>query len=202
MLRIPSEPDFDSLPLVQITAARCLNQSGVRALPLRASRVIALMDDTVYENFDYDVLGPKSRQALRIALEAEGWRARRASLFEHDDYPDVDLIVPKANSILGSNPATPVLTALKHPDAIALTTPTQAALALLHQCGDRWDEAAQAELEFLVLELPANLDKTADWVGDWSLRSLFSQLRPRLEMLQSHGIRERKERSFRSRLPR
>lgn len=195
-------PDFETLPPVQLAIARTLNRNGIAALPLDCAALIALADDSIYENYDYDVLGPNSREALRIVLEAEGWTPKRATRFEHPEHPDSSLLLPRGNAVLGSNPADPVFRALEHPGSIVFATPTQAALLVLAQSGQSWGVDAQRQLDFLVHELPANLDKVADWAGDWSLRALFTELKPRLARLQADGVLARKERRFRSRLPR
>lgn len=185
----------------RLAIAQTLNGAAVAAFPLARHPVIVLADDSVFENYDYDVIAPAVRQAVSITLRARGWRPKRATRLVHDDQGH-DLVFPRPASTLGSSPLDRLQDALAHEGDVAFATPTQAVLLLLTRCGeDELPDAQREELLLLVNELPANLDKVKDWCTGDGLRA-FRAVESDLRARQAIGIVERRARTFSSRLPR
>ena len=176
--------------------ARILNRAGVSAAPVSWLRALSIHSGEEYENYDLDLIGPRQRRRLVRALESAGFRSLTGSRLQLDE-----LIVafPRPKRTLGTDPAVEARGALRREGELVMMTPTQTLLLALEA---EMGAAPPAELEALVYELPANLDKVAQWARAGGRGDQFAALRPGLAAAQKRGTQDRKERSFRSKLPR
>ncbi len=180
--------------------ARLLNRGGVSSAPLARLCAVSIFDDEEYENYDVDLVSPRQRLRIAAVLEAAGFRhtSGRVLAAPEDGAP---VVFPKP-AILGSDPSRPAEELLARGGAVVLVTPTQALLLYLHRFGRQGTEALADELTSLVWEQPANLDKVGEWARAAGLGAAFSALRRRLDDAQAEGVELRRQRRFRSRLPR
>ncbi|MEM7164180.1 MAG: hypothetical protein AAF581_01875 [Planctomycetota bacterium] len=189
---VPAEPAVET--------ARLLNRGDISAAPLRRLPVISIFDDEHYENYDVDVIGPFSRRRIVKVLERAGYRLARGTILEAPDGPQV--VFPKLG-ILGSDPVRPVEDLLAQGGSIVLVTPTQALLLYFQRYSEEGADSLAPELGDLVFEQPANLDKICDRLRRQELPArVFQQLGGQLAARQAEGTALRRDRRFRSRLPR
>ena len=170
--------------------ARILNRGGVSAAPLSRLSLISIFDDEEYENYDFDLVSPRRRLRLAAVLTDAGFRQTSGRVFEAPEGGD-PVVFPKPG-ILGTDPSRPVLDLLAGGGAIVLVTPTQALLLVLHRLGDQPPSELADELNALVWEQPANLDKVEEWARAAGLGRTFLELRPALERAQSEGVELRR----------
>lgn len=180
--------------------ARLLNRGGVSAAPLRQLAVISIFDDEEYENYDVDFVSPRRRSSIAAVLTGAGFRqiSGRTFLAPGGGEP---IIFPKPG-ILGTDPSRPADVLLSQNHSVVLVTPTQALLLYLHHFGHEDASALAGELNALVWEQPANLDKVREWARAAGLGRAFLTLRSELARAQAQGIDLRRRHLFRSRLPR
>lgn len=183
----------------RVEIARPLNRGGLSAAPLEHLAAISIFDDEEYENYDFDIITPRRRWRIAKLLKEIGYRQKWGSkLVPLEGGPPV--LIPKPG-ILGSDPSRPAALLLAKAEGIVLTTPTQSLLLYLHHLGAAGIADGTEELSRLVWEQPANLEKVRDWARAAGLDSTFKALRRVLEPAQAEGIELRRQRRFRSRLP-
>ena len=180
--------------------ARLLNRGGVSAAPLRQLAAISIFDDEEYENYDFDLVSPRQRSSIAAVLKEAGFRqvSGRTLLAPNGGKP---IVFPKPG-ILGTDPSRPADVLLSQNHSVVLVTPTQALLLYLHHFGREDASGLREELNALVWEQPANLDKVREWARPAGLGRAFLTLRSELEGAQAEGIDLRRRHLFRSRLPR
>lgn len=191
------EPESGEPEPPRVAVARLLNRAEVSAAPLARIDAISIFDDEHYENYDHDLVSPRQRRRVVEALAAAGYRHRTGRVIEAPD-SGRPVLFPRP-AILGTDPSRAVETLLAAGEGTVLVTPTQALLVVLH----RFDDAeAAAELEALVYEQPANLDKAQQWLRAAGRARRLQAIRPALERTQAEGTALRRAKRFVSRLPR
>jgi hypothetical protein len=162
-------------------------------------RSISVFVDEEYENFDYDVIGPRDRLRIARVLEGHGFRQRTGREFVG---PLGKIEFPRPSRTLGSDPATELEQVLDRGAAAAFATPTQILLATWRRDGPELSDSRRSELLVLVREQPANLEKVRDWLRRTDRGPDFQLLLPRLVTAQREGFEQRRKGIFRSQLPR
>ncbi len=180
-----------------VTVARALNAAGVSAAPVGPLRAVSIYTDDEYENYDLDVIGPRQRLRLVAALTDAGFEHVSGSELSHGE---IRLRFPRTVGILGADPIGPARAVVEQGDAIALLTPTQAALLLLAGIGAPASDVAQ-RLADLAFEQPLNIGKIVQWTHRAGTLGAFQAMREEIESRQVEGIAQRRAGTFRSGLP-
>ena len=179
--------------------ARWLNQDGMSAAPCAWLNAISIFVDEEYENFDYDLIGPRDRLRIARVLEEHGYRQRTGREFEG---PLGRVEFPRPSRTLASNPASELEQVLDRGAGAVFATPTQILLATWRREGPSLSEARRTELLALVREQPANLDKIREWLRRTDRGPDFELALPQLKAAQREGFELRRKGAFRSQLPR
>lgn len=179
--------------------SRWLNRSGVAAAPCGWLPAVSIFVDELYENFDYDLIGPKARLRIAAVLKDRGFRQRSGRVFEG---PGGRIEFPRPARLLSSDPVSELDDALQRGAGAVFATPTQVVLATWRREGPELPDGRAEELLALVREQPANLDKVSDWLRGTESAAGYSRLKPRLASVQEEGFQLRRKGRFRSFLPR
>ena len=182
-----------------VDVCRHLNRRSMSAFPTRSLPLISLGNDDEYENYDYDVIGPRQRKKLLTILEDSGFKLRSARELVSIEGTTPPLRFPRPNGTLGVDPSGSVLNEISS-GGVVWATPTQTVLCLLHQSGGECDADLENELVHLVREQPANLGRIKQCARSAGFHSV-SELLKRMARAQAEGIELRKRREFRSELP-
>lgn len=182
-----------------VEIAGWLNQSGVSAAPCPWLPAISIFVDEHYENYDYDMIGPKERRQISRALLDREFRQVGGRVFEG---PLGRIEFPRPTRTLATDPVEELERVLDRGAGSVFATPTQVLLTTWRQEGPRLTSARQAALIELVREQPANLDKVRDWLRRTECATDFARCRPQLAAAQQEGFELRRTGRFRSRLPR
>jgi hypothetical protein len=169
--------------------ARTLRSAEIAAHPCPWLAAVSIFVDDFYENFDYDIIGPKARLAIARALENDGFRQRSGRIFEGSPGR---VEFPRPSRTLSSDPAAELELVLDRRRSVALATPTQVVLATWRRHGPELPEDRIADLRRLVADQPANLDKVRDWLRRSDAASSFTRLHPVLSSIQSAGTEQRR----------
>ncbi|HSN57479.1 MAG TPA: hypothetical protein VLT32_22610 [Candidatus Sulfomarinibacteraceae bacterium] len=196
-LRYPSMSEVNQDILVSL--ARWLNRGGVSAAPCPWLRTISIFVDERYENYDYDMIGPKARFAVARVLERRGFSQLTGRIFAG---PGGRVEFPRPNRSLASDPAAELEATLAGKPEAAFATPTQVLLETWRREGPELSDERRRDLLQLVREQPANLDKVGDWLRRSHAADAWKRFRPELEAVQEDGVRLRRTGRFRSLLPR
>jgi hypothetical protein len=176
-----------------------LNRAGLSAAPCAWLGAISISVDERYENFDYDMIGPRARSRIARTLKEHGFRQISGRVFEG---PQGRIEFPHPTRSLATDPAAELEHVIDRGASTALATPTQILLATWRREGPDLSIARQSELLELVREQPANLDKVRDWLRRTDCWASFRRLQPQLSAAQEEGTQMRGKGTFRSRLPR
>ncbi len=179
--------------------ASWLNRARLSAAPCPWLGAISIFVDERYENYDYDLIGPRTRLAIARALGRHDYSQRTGRELVG---PLGRIEFPRPNRTLSSDPAAELEAVLDRRNAIAFATPTQILLATWRREGPNLSDERQDDLVALVREQPANLDKITDWLRRTDHADAFARLKPRLAEVQEEGFQLRRAGRFRSRLPR
>lgn len=169
--------------------ARWLRASRIGAEPCDWLGAISIFVDEHYDNFDYDVIGPRVRLAIAKVLAQNGFRQRSGRVFEGRSGW---IEFPAPNRTLASDPATEVERLLERPHTTILATPTQVLLTTWRRSGPELPEDLQHQLIDLLRAQPANLDKVTDWLRRTPNRSAYVRALPMLRRAQEEGYQERR----------
>jgi hypothetical protein len=169
--------------------ADVLRDADVAAHPCPWIGAVSIFVDEYYENFDYDIVGPKARLAIARALEARGYRQRSGRIFE-GDAGRVEF--PKPSRTLSSDPAGELELVLQRPRTIALATPTQVVLTTWRRDGPNISDDRLDDLQRLIVNQPANLDKVWDWLRRTDTAESFKLAHPTLAAAQAEGVEQRR----------
>jgi hypothetical protein len=178
--------------------ARLLNHRGMSAVPCPWLSAISIFVDEEYENYDYDMIGPRARRSVIDILSAGGYRLASGNVLAG---PFGRLEFPRPTRALGADPAAEFERVIDGPADVGFGTPTQILLATWRLEGPELSPKRRDDLLALVYEQPANLDKIADWLRRTDRLPDFRALLPRLQARQQEGTSLRKRGAFRSRLP-
>jgi hypothetical protein len=179
--------------------ARLLNSQRLSAAPCPWLSAISIFVDEEYENYDYDMIGPRTRRSLIDILSTSGYRLASGNALEG---PAGRLEFPRPTRTLGGDPAAEFERVVDGPADVAFGTPTQILLATWRREGPKLSPERKDDLIALVYEQPANLDKIADWLRRTDRLADFRALLPRIRATQREGTGLRTRGAFRSRLPR
>ncbi|HVS66772.1 MAG TPA: hypothetical protein VMT85_25075 [Thermoanaerobaculia bacterium] len=182
-----------------IKVCRWLNRNGVSAAPCPWLPAISIFDDELYEGHDLDGLRPRDRLRIRRLLVAHGLAPRGARAFEGHGLR-VELSTPPRS--LASDPSEELRRVLAGGRTIAAGTPTQVLLATLHREGATMSPDRSSDLVDLLYEQPANLEKVDRFARGAPWERTYLATRPELKAAQETGTELRRQRRFRSRLPR
>lgn len=180
----------------EVRIARILNRGYVSAAPISWLSALSIYAGEEYENYDLDLIGPRQRRRLVVALESGGFRSLSGSRLQRDE---TVVAFPRPKRTLGTDPAVEARDALRREGEVVMLTPTQTLLLALDA---EIDSGRLGELEQLVYEQPANLDKVAQWARAAGRGERFAAVRGELAAAQKRGIEDRRARNFRSQLPR
>jgi hypothetical protein len=175
-----------------------LNRAGLSAAPCQWLRAISVFVDEEYENYDYDLIGPRDRLRIAGVLEEHGYRQLTGREFEG---PTGTIEFPRPSRTLASDPASELERVLDLGADAVFATPTQIVLTTWRRDGPELADSRRSELLALVREQPANLDKVRDWLRRTDRGPDFELLRPQLLAAQREGFEQRRKGTFRSRLP-
>jgi hypothetical protein len=171
--------------------ARWLSEAEVDAVACPWLPCVSLFTDEWYENFDYDLIGPKVRLKIARVLEERGLRQRRGTLFEG---PQGRVELPRTTRTLASDPAYELERVVDRGTSMALATPTQVVLMTWRRDGPDLAPERLDQLLALVRQHPANLDKVGDWLRRTPCRAPFAASYPALAAAQQEGIEQRRRR--------
>jgi hypothetical protein len=183
---------------VQVIAS-WLNQGGMSAVPCTWLKAVSIFVDEEYENYDYDMIGPRDRFRIARVLKEHGYRQLTGRVFEG---PRGKIEFPRPPRTLASDPASELEQVLDRGSGAAIATPTQILLATWRREGPSLSEARRLELLALVREQPANLDKIREWLRRTDHGPDFDLVLPQLETAQREGFEQRRKGAYRSQLPR
>ncbi len=186
-----------AIDIVEI--ARWLNREKLSAAPCAWLSSISIFVDEQYENYDYDILGPRARQTVASVLREHGFRQVRGRVFEGESGR---IEFPRPTRTLASDPASELEEILDRGAEAAFATPTQILLTTWRREGPELSMSRRDDLLRLVREQPANLDKIRDWLRRTECANDFARFRPELEEAQEAGYQLRRQGRFRSQLPR
>jgi hypothetical protein len=181
-----------------VGVASWLNRQRLSAAPCPWLSAISIFVDEHYENYDYDIIGPRARREISRVLLDHGFRQIRGRVFEGRSGR---LEFPHPTRSLASDPAAELEAVLDRGTGAVFATPTQVLLTTWRREGPQLSPARQTDLVDLIREQPANLDKIRDWLRRTDCRSDFERCLPRLEAAQEQGFQERRQGTFGSRLP-
>ena len=179
--------------------SRWLNRDGLSAAPCAWLRAVSIFVDEDYENYDYDVIGPRARSRISRVLEQHGFRQLTGREFMG---PLGRIEFPRPNRTLSSDPVAELELVLQRGAGAVFATPTQILLATWRRDGPELSAGRGSDLVALVREQPANLDKVRDWLRRTESEPDFKRLRPQLASAQEEGFEQRRKGIFHSRLPR
>lgn len=179
--------------------ARVLNRAGLNAAPCSWMSAISIFVDESYENFDFDLIGPKTRLEIARTLEQHGYRQRTGRVFEG---PPGRIEFPRPTRSLASDPSAEFEALLDGGSEAVIATPTQILLATWRREGPVLSEQRISDVRALVREQPANLDKINDWLRRTECGPDFKHHYAQLSTVQQEGFEERRRGHFRSQLPR
>jgi hypothetical protein len=182
-----------------VEISRWLNRKGISAAPCEWLRSLSILVDETYENYDYDMIGPRTRFRVIKILEDQGFRQLSGNVLEG---PRGRIEFPPPTRTLSSDPAAELERVVGRTTGVVVATPTQVLLATCRREGPDLSPSRQSELLALVREQPANLEKIAGWLRRDSSYPGFQNLAPRLLAAQKEGVEQRRRGIFRSRLPR
>lgn len=185
------------MDLVEI--ARWLNRERVSAAPCPWLHGISIFVDEHYENYDYDLIGPRDRKRIAAILSENGFEQQNSRVFVSSRGR---IEFPKPTRSLASDPGEEIERVIDAGESIALATPTQVLLTTWRREGPHLSDERRADLLALVREQPANLDKVRDWLRRTDRKQAYGRLYPRLEAAQREGFDLRRRGAFRSQLPR
>jgi hypothetical protein len=178
--------------------ARWLNREKLSAAPCAWLSAVSIFVDEEYENYDYDIIGPRARKTVARVLGEHGFRQVSGRVFESHD---TRFEFPHPTRSLASDPAAELEAIVERGTAAAFATPTQVLLATWRREGPRLSDARQEDLLALVREQPANLDKVRDWLRRTECAEDFARCCIRLAAAQEQGSQQRRRGEFRSQLP-
>ena len=185
------------MDLVEI--AGWMNREGVSAASCPWLHAISIFVDEHYENYDYDLIGPRDRKRIASILAANGFEQMSSRVFSSSDGR---IEFPKPTRSLASDPGEEIERVIDRGESVALATPTQVLLTTWRREGPNLSEERRAQLLALAREQPANLDKVRDWLRRTDCKEAYGSLYPRLEAAQREGFDLRRRGAFRSQLPR
>lgn len=181
-----------------VEVARWLASRGINAVPCAWLSAISIFVDEHYENYDYDLIGPRERLRIARVLREHGFRQRNGRVFEG---PLGRLEFPRPTRSLASDPAHELERVINRNAGAAFATPTQVVLITWRREGSHLSESRFHELLALLREQPANLDKVRDWLRRTGSEADFRQRRPQLARAQEEGFQLRRRGDFRSASP-
>ncbi len=165
-----------------------LQKKSVRALPY-GDKLISVYFDLFFENYDYDIIDGSTRQDIRSAMLALGFKSPSSRKFTFDE---MQVGFPKPQGTLGASPADEVLPIYDSLDFI-FVTPTQALLTML----TKTQSFSKEQAKNLIYHHPANLTKVRQWTKEGNSSQLFSPtVLAELVEYQELGIRLRKQKEL------
>ena len=176
-----------------------LNRQRLSAAPCPWLSAVSIFVDERYENYDYDIIGPRARRRIAEVLADHGFRQLSGRVFVGSTGR---IEFPRPTRSLASDPAAELESALDQAAGAVFATPTEVLLATWRREGPELSAERKENLVDLVREQPANLDKIGDWLRRTDCRADFQGLRSRLQAVQDEGFQQRRQGTFRSRLPR
>lgn len=182
-----------------VEVAQWLNRRGICAAPCAWLSVISIFGDEHYENYDFDLIGPRDRLRIARVLRDHGFRQRSGRVFQG---PRGRIEFPRPTRSLASDPAYELERVIDRQAGAAFATPTQVVLITWRREGSSLSESRLSELLALLREQPANLDKVRDWLRRTDGEREFHRRRPQLAAAQEEGFQLRRRGEFRSELPR
>jgi hypothetical protein len=178
--------------------SRWLNQSRLSAAPCPWLRAVSIFVDESYENYDYDIIGPRARLRIAEVLQEHDFQQLSGRVFEG---PLGRIEFPRPNRSLASDPSEEFEQVVDGSADGVFATPTQILLTTWRREGPELAPSRQQDLLKLVREQPANLDKIRDWLRRTTCLADYQRFRPRLETAQEQGLEERRRGSFQTQLP-
>ena len=178
--------------------SRWLNQSGLSAAPCPWLDAVSIFVDERYENYDYDIIGPRARLQIAEVLQDHDFRQLSGRVFEG---PQGRIEFPRPSRSLATDPSEEFEQVVDSAMGAVFATPTQILLTTWRREGPEIAPARQQDLLKLVCEQPANLDKIRDWLRRTPCLADFQRARPRLEKAQEQGLQQRRRGTFRTQLP-
>jgi len=185
------------LDVVEIS--RWLNQNRLSAAPCPWLRAVSIFVDERYENYDYDIIGPRARLRIAEVLQAYDFQQLSGRVFEG---PLGRIEFPRPSRSLASDPSEEFEQVVDGSVDGVFATPTQILLTTWRREGPELAPSRQQDLFKLVREQPANLDKIRDWLRRTPCLADFQRFRPQLEAAQEQGLHERRRATFQTHLPR
>jgi len=182
-----------------IQLSRWLNRDGMSAAPCPWLPAISIFDDETYEGHDLDGIRPRDRLRIGRVLEANGLTRRGARVFEG---VGVRVVVSRPSRSLASDPSDELRRVLGRSHTIAVGTPTQVLLVTLQREGVSLSTERRDDLLALVHEQPVNLEKVDRFARGAPWEATYRGSRLALKEAQEAGTELRRQRRFRSRLPR
>ena len=182
-----------------VETARWLNRKRVSAAPCSWLRSISISVDESYENYDYDMIGPRTRLRMISILEDHGLHQLSGNVLEGSQGR---VEFPPPTRSLSSDPAAELERTLARSSGVVFATPTQVVLASFRKGDPELSTGRQSDLVALVREQPANLEKVAKWLRGSTSYPGFQRLAPRLLAAQEEGAEQRRRGVFHSELPR
>jgi hypothetical protein len=185
------------MDLVEI--ARWLNRQGISAAPCQWLSALSIFGHEHYENFDYDLIGPRDRLAIAKVLEGHGYRQESGRSFAG---PGGRIEFPKPPRLLSSDPVAELENSRRGGADVVVATPTQVLLSTWRHEGPEPSRERLDQLLELVSEQPANLDKVGDWLRRTPGEAAYNRFKAELAAVQEEGFQLRRTGRFRSMLPR
>jgi hypothetical protein len=180
--------------------AKLIDRGGLGALSCPWLPAVSIFTDERYENYDFDMIGPRARLVIARTLKSHGFRQHSGRRFHG---PGGWVEFPRATRTLASDPAAELDKVLDDGHAIPIATPTQVVLASWRRHGPALEAARFDQLRWLVRHQPANLDKVFDWLRRTPSGPEFQRHYSSLADAQEEGIEARRKgrlgRSARSR---
>jgi len=177
-------------------AVSAIRGNGVSAVVCSWLPVISIFDDEHYENYDYDIVGPRERRKIASALCEHGFRQTSGRVFEKGPSR---FEFPRPTRSLSGDPAAELERVLLRAESVPFSTPTQALLVTCRRAADEDSlRVFRSRLVSLVREQPANLAKIGDWLRGTTAARYFSRLREELAVAQASGFEARRAGRFRS----
>jgi hypothetical protein len=176
-----------------------LNRSGLSAAPCSWLSSISIFVDERYENYDYDIIGPRARFRIAQVLLDHDFRQLSGRVFEGQGGR---IEFPRPSRSLATDPSEEFEQVVDRARGAVFATQTQILLTTWRREGPELMPARQQDLLKLVREQPANLDKIRDWLRRTPCLADFRRARPRLQQAQEEGVQQRRRSTYRSQLPR
>ncbi|MGD9252666.1 MAG: hypothetical protein PVG92_01890 [Holophagae bacterium] len=189
--------DGGLMDLVEIS--RWLNRDGISAAPCEWLSAVSIFGHEHYENFDYDLIGPRDRLAIAGVLDGHGFKQRSGRSFEG---PGGRIEFPRPPRLLSADPTAEFESTRADGADAVFATPTQVILATWRHEAPEPSRDRRDQLLALVREQPANLDKVGDWLRRSDGELPFGRFKPQLSAVQEEGYQLRRTGRFRSALPR